>query len=121
MKQSEHDLQTACVNWFRYQYPKLLIYSIPNGGQRNAIVAAKLKAEGVLAGVPDLHVPVAVGKYHGMYVEMKVGRNKPTENQLNVMAKLQEQGYYCAVCNSFDNFMATVNGYLNNQINGVEC
>jgi hypothetical protein len=30
------------------------LFAIPNGGHRNKIVAKKLKAEGVLAGVPDL-------------------------------------------------------------------
>jgi hypothetical protein len=112
MKQDEHNLQMACVNWFRLQYPKLLIYAIPNGGQRNAIVAAKMKAEGVLSGVPDLHIPVAKGRFHGLYIEMKAGKNKPTENQRTVMQKLQDEGYKCDVCYSFDNFVSLVNEYL---------
>ena len=44
MKEQEHNIQVACVNWFRYQFNNLLIYAVPNGGQRNAVVAAKLKA-----------------------------------------------------------------------------
>ena len=67
MEEHEHNLQIACVRWFRLQYPKHLIYAIPNGGRRNVAVAAKLKAEGVLPGVPDLHIPVAKGGFHGLY------------------------------------------------------
>ena len=71
MKQTEHEIQVACVNYFRLRYPKGLIYAIPNGGQRNVIVASKLKAEGVLSGVPDLHIPIAKKGFHGLYIELK--------------------------------------------------
>ena len=59
MKTTEHEIQVNCVNYFRLRYPKGLIFAIPNGGQRNVIVASKLKAEVVLSGVPDLHIPIA--------------------------------------------------------------
>lgn len=112
-KQSEHDIQSACVNWFRYQYPKYLIYAIPNGGERNAIVAAKLKKEGVLAGVPDLHIPIARKGFHGLYIEMKAGKNKPTDNQQTIMDKLRNEGYKCEVCWNLGDFMKTVTSYFN--------
>ncbi|OJV40855.1 MAG: hypothetical protein BGO29_14910 [Bacteroidales bacterium 36-12] len=111
-KQQEHDIQVACVNWFRYRYPKFLIWAIPNGGQRNKIVAKKLKDEGVLAGVPDLHIPVAMKGYHGLYIEMKAGRNKPSDEQLTIMGKLQNEGYKCVVCWSLDEFMKVVEDYM---------
>lgn len=112
-KLSEHDIQSTCVNWFRYQYPKHLIYAIPNGGQRNAIVAAKLKKEGVLAGVPDLHIPVARKGFHGLYIEMKAGKNKPSDNQLTIMGKLRNEGYKCEVCWNLDEFIKVVMNYFN--------
>jgi hypothetical protein len=112
MRNEEHNIQIACVNWFRYQYPKYLIYAIPNGGQRNVIVASKLKAEGVLSGVPDLHIPIAKKGYHGLYIEMKAGKNKPTVNQIEIMEKLTNEGYLCKVCYCFDEFEKIVNDYL---------
>ena len=51
MNNAESRLQQACVRWVRYQYPDLVVYAIPNGGKRNAVTGAILKAEGVLAGV----------------------------------------------------------------------
>ena len=36
---------------------KIRIFAIPNGGARHPAVAYKLKAEGVLRGVPDLYIP----------------------------------------------------------------
>jgi hypothetical protein len=112
MKKIEHDIQVSCVRWFRYQHSNHLIYAIPNGGQRHILVASKLKAEGVLAGIPDLHIPVAKKGYHGLYIEMKAGKNKPGDNQPLIMEKLRNEGYKCEVCYSFDEFQKVVNEYL---------
>ena len=54
---TEHAEQVTLVQWLRRQYPGVLIFAIPNGGQRNAAVALKLKLEGVVRGVPDLYIP----------------------------------------------------------------
>lgn len=113
MNNNEHNLQVACVRWFRYQYPNAIIYAVPNGGQRNAIVAAKLKAEGVLAGVPDLFVAVAAGGWHGLYIEMKDGKQgRLSPHQARMIIDLQRAGYKCVVCRSFDEFEAQCNDYL---------
>lgn len=57
MTASETVEQEGFVNWFRNRFPGVLIYAIPNGGHRAHSVALRLKAEGVVPGVPDLHVP----------------------------------------------------------------
>ena len=114
MKTTEHEIQVACVNYFRIRYPKGLIYAIPNGGQRNVIVAAKLKSEGVLSGVPDLHIPIAKKSFHGLYIELKNGKvGKVSDNQLTIMEKLQSEGYRCEICRSFDEFRNVVDDYFN--------
>ena len=52
----EHQIQCACIDWFRLAYPKLqsLLFAVPNGGRRDKVTGGKLKAEGALAGVADL-------------------------------------------------------------------
>lgn len=114
MKEQEHRLQTECIRWFRLQYPKRIIFAIPNGGQRNAVVAAKMKAEGVLAGVPDLFIPHPFGQWHGLFVEMKNGKSgRVSDRQSEVMEALTSEGYLCRVCRSFDDFYTVVSGYMN--------
>ena len=56
MQDAEHRLQCTCVRWFGYQYPELsaLLFAVPNGGRRDPVTGARLKAEGVVAGVSDL-------------------------------------------------------------------
>ena len=113
MKTTEHDIQVNCVNYFRLRYPKGLIFAIPNGGQRNVIVASKLKAEGVLSGVPDLCIPIAKKGFNGLYIELKNGKSgKVSDNQKTIMSKLQSEGYQCEVCRSFDEFRSVVDGYM---------
>lgn len=94
-------------------YPELrLLYHIPNGGKRNAVEAAHLKQQGVKSGVPDLCLPVPRGKFHGLYIEMKVGKNKPTENQTQWLEDLENQGYATMVCYGYKQAMEVLVKYL---------
>ena len=76
------------------------LHAIPNGGKRDKIEAAHLKAQGVKSGVPDLFLPVPKGGYHGLYIEMKVNKNKPTDNQIKWLSALSSFGYATSVCYS---------------------
>lgn len=112
MKQLEHQLQVACVKWFQWNYPQLLIFAIPNGSHRYIAVARKLKAEGVVAGVPDLFMPIPNSEHNGLFIEMKAGKNKTTEFQNNIIQKLKDNNYAVEVCYSFDEFTNVINSYL---------
>jgi len=113
MRQDEHRLQVACVNWFGYAYPKLkhLLIAIPNGGKRHLTTARKLKAEGAKPGVPDLFLAAPLWSYGGLWIEMKVKPNKPSPNQLTYLKALSND-YAVAVCYSFDEFERIVTDYL---------
>lgn len=113
MREQEHNLQVACVRWFRLQYPQHIIFAIPNGGQRNVVVAAKMKAEGVTAGVPDLFVPHPTKIYHGLFIEMKNGRKgRLSESQRQMISLLMRQGYACVVARDFEEFQFKVMRYF---------
>lgn len=56
-----------------------------------------MRSEGLKSGVPDLCLPVARSGYHGLYIELKAGKNKPTDNQLAWLEVLEAQGYKTAV------------------------
>lgn len=76
---TEHSHQVALFAWAALQHNPMLewLHAIPNGGERNAIVAGRMKAEGVRTGVFDVFLPVAMGGYHGLYIELK----KPDRKQ----------------------------------------
>lgn len=114
--QHEATEQTTLFDWARaarYEFPALdLLYHIPNGGKRNASEAAHLKRQGVKAGVPDLCLPVARGKYHGLYIELKYGRNKPSSNQTYWICALRAQGYAAEVCYGWQQAADVIEKYL---------
>ncbi|MBV1928237.1 MAG: VRR-NUC domain-containing protein, partial [Gammaproteobacteria bacterium] len=93
------------------------MFAIPNGGDRHPVVAAKLKAEGVKRGVPDVCLPVVRGGYHGLYIELKKPKDstpagKPTEEQIEWLAALGDQGYFAALCVGWDAARKTIVDYL---------
>src|ERR1700757_1581898 len=72
-------------------------FAIPNGGDRNRVVAANLKAEGVKPGVADLMLPVARRGYHGFFVEMKSSIGQQSAAQKQFQQFVESQGYLYAV------------------------
>lgn len=78
---NEERLQAELFKWVWNSYPKLRrhLWAVPNGGYRNAREAAALKANGVLAGVWDLHF-FYKNKFH--IIETKIGQNKLTVDRV---------------------------------------
>lgn len=94
-------------------HPELsMLYAVPNGGKRDRIEAAHLKAQGVKSGVPDLCLAVPRGRYHGLYIENKVGDNKPTGNQITWLRALSRYGYAVKVCYSAADAKKAIEKYL---------
>ena len=101
------------VGYYTHRYPELsLLYHVPNEGKRSKITGSILKQQGLKAGVPDLCLPVARGAYHGLYVELKYGKNKLSDNQKQWLASLSCQGYFTAACWGGDQAFQTILNYL---------
>ena len=114
MKQLEHELQASCVKWFDAQHSHIsrLLFAIPNGGKRNVITAVKLKAEGVRAGVADLFLAFTNEQFAGLFIEMKIGKNKQTQAQWEFKEMVRMRGYAYVVCYTLDEFMEAITHYL---------
>lgn len=110
LKRSEAQEQSIVVQYCDIK--KFPIFAIPNGGSRHPIEAANLKKQGVKAGVPDLMLPIAKHGYHGLFIEMKVGYNKPTDNQRKWAEKLSKNGYLVKTCWSADEAINLITNYM---------
>lgn len=112
----EHQVQSELVARFRLAYPGLrrVLFAIPNGGRRDRRAAGLLKAEGVLAGVPDLMLAVPSGDFSGLFIEVKRpdGRGRVSKEQREVAALLRRQGYRVEVVDSADVGMRVIEEYL---------
>ena len=108
--------QEALFEWagmMSGRHPELeLMFHIPNGGKRNKYEAANLKRQGVKAGVPDICLPVSREGYHGLYIELKYGKNTKTENQSKWALRLSEQGYKCITAYGWQAASEEITKYL---------
>ena len=79
---SEHQIQASFIKEIRLleqRYPELrTLFAVPNAAKRSFKLAAMLKAEGMLSGVPDIILPVARKGFNGLMIEFK----KPVTGRL---------------------------------------
>ena len=93
-EKSEDREQIEFVSWVKRNYPEEKVIHIPNGKKRSIIDAVRLKAMGVMKGVPDLFFPSLY-----LWIEMKkVKDGKLSPEQKAVMESLRRDGYRVAVC-----------------------
>jgi hypothetical protein len=109
--------QAALMAELRARMPEVadLIFHVPNGGHRVKAVAAKLKAQGVKAGIPDLVLPMARGGFFGLYIEFKATPPNDaaiSDSQHERIRKLNAQGYLAVVCRGHFDTMEQIRAYL---------
>lgn len=108
----EHAIQVLVVNYLRLVLPPpFLIYAIPNGGKRDGRTGTILKAEGVLAGIPDLHVPVARQGYASLYIELKKKGKTATKIQTEMHERLRALGNKVILCDDWELAVAEIMEY----------
>jgi len=115
MRNEEQKEQIALIKFCRKStYTDLRkIFAIPNGGKRNMVTAVNMKREGVLAGVPDLFLPVPRGQYHGLFIEMKKAKGGVVSpKQKEKLKELNEDGYKAVVCNGYVEAMDVLLEYI---------
>lgn len=113
-KDEEHLLQVACVNWFRTSYPNIshTLFAVPNGGRRDKTTGARLKAEGVLAGVADLILLRSTKFYGALLIEMKTPSGRQSDTQRRWSELITKDNYKYVVVRSLEEFMEVVKNYL---------
>lgn len=102
----EDKVQIACVQTAKLM--KIPVFHIPNGIDiPHPLTRIKYQKMGLEAGIPDLFMPMpfVVGdphspyidennyRRHGLFVECKAGKNKPTAEQLLWHERLRSWGY----------------------------
>ncbi len=110
----EHRIQCTCVRWFRLQYPQLkgVLFAIPNGGSRNKAEAARMKAEGITAGVADLILLKSNRFYGALCLEMKTESGIQSETQKHWQHVAESTGNKYVICRSLDDFIREIKNYL---------
>jgi hypothetical protein len=116
---TEHAHQCALFCWAannREKWPELeWMFAIPNGGERNKVVASRLKAEGVKSGVSDIMLPVARRGYLGFFIEMKEPkRGRESEKQAEFGQFVKNNGYLYIVGYGWESAAQYIAWYMGN-------
>lgn len=95
------------------KYPTLrLMFAVPNGGDRNKIVAAKMKAEGVKPGVPDYLLPAARNGFNGLAIELKSMTGSASREQKQWIENLRDEGWKAEVCRGWEKAWDVIREYV---------
>ena len=107
---TEDNLQKRVATYL--DFSEAIWFHSPNGGKRNLLEAVKLKKMGVKSGVPDCLILNQRHGFKGLAIELKVGKNQPTSNQMAFMEDLARLGYLCWVSWSLDEVVALIDWYF---------
>ncbi len=125
----EDDFQRTAIALVRtiaatQDVPMEAVMHIPNGGQRNAIVGAKLKGMGTVPGYPDIMVfhPENIrtmadregwgDRKVGLAIELKIYPRKPSDAQLRIHELLRNAGWKVVVCYGINDVETVTKNYL---------
>lgn len=108
----ERELHIQVVNFLRYAMPDgLPWWHTPNGEHRDPRTAAKLKAFGTRAGVPDLAFILPMGK--AAFIELKASKGTLTAPQKAFRDEAQNLGAWWAECRSVAEVETVLMGWIN--------
>lgn len=112
----ENVLHIQCIQYFNFQYSsKLILHHSPNENPRGlSNVQAinynrRMKQYGCIKGFPDLYI-FNPSNQKSIFIELKVGKNKLTDNQQAFFARVnqyQECAFLCYTLEQFVNVIET--------------
>ena len=110
----EDVLQKQVVAYVRML--NLFVSASQNGVPHKPQTVAKAIVMGQSKGEPDLFIAKPNKKYHGLYLELKYGKNKTSKEQDIIILKLQELGYYVGIAYNFEDSKLIIDNYLANKL-----
>ena len=95
------------------KYPFLhRLHSSQNGENRKTEgQRTRANAQGLLKGLSDLCLPVPRNGYHGLYIEMKYNKGKPTPEQKKFIEDSLLLGYQAVICWSAKEAIQVIEDY----------
>lgn len=114
---TESQLQISIVEWFGYAYPtfRKSLVKISNEGKRSWARGRQMKDEGLQPGFPDLFLFVPRSGFHGLAMELKAPKKKPTKLQLDYLSYLSSLRYLSLWFDDFELATTLLTKYMEGQ------
>ena len=109
----EKNFQVSAMNYLSLK--GYLSVHTPNEVKGSVQFHVKRKKEGLKKGFPDISVLEPSKGYNGLFIELKVKYNKPSDHQIKWIKDLNKRGYFACWTNSFDEFKHIVDSYFNSE------
>ena len=112
--QPEQIAHINVVNWFNYQYPELIedFHHFANERKCSVQQGRTLKRMGVKKGVADFFLAIPLNGKAGLWLELKVGKNKPTKEQIAFAERKIMRHYEFAFVWGFEAAIEMIKTYL---------
>tara|TARA_R100000664_G_scaffold2376_6_gene5997 strand:+ start:161 stop:511 length:351 start_codon:yes stop_codon:yes gene_type:complete len=111
MRSKEYELQKSICKYLDLQN---VLYCGSMGGNYQAHMSVRIRAKksGYKRGFPDLFIYEPKGKWHGLAIELKVGYNRATKEQLYWRNELNKRGYISEICYTLDETISLIETYM---------
>lgn len=107
----EDKVHIAVTEYVQLQYPKAVFYHAPQEGKRTRFEQYKMKKLGAKSGFPDLLI-----LHKGVRLALELKKDKgenPTDNQMEWLKALRENGFTAACAKGFDEAKKIIDGAFN--------
>ena len=115
---TESRIQQNLIRWWGLFHRRLgviderLLLAFPLQGARSPRNGARMKAEGMRRGTPDLLLAVARSGMHGLFIELKTETGRVSPFQESLLISLQNQHYSAVLVRGFDQATTVIELYL---------
>jgi hypothetical protein len=86
--------------------------AFPLQGKRSPANGARMKAEGMRRGTPDMLLAAQRGSHPGLWLEMKSAKGVLNPHQKAFLQAMGQLGYATVVCRSAQEARAAITAYL---------
>ena len=115
-RSEEADIQISVVAWLKAKYPDVLFTMSPAGVKMSIGQAVKMKKMGYRSGTPDLLIDRAVGRWHGLRVEIKTDMGIASPEQLQWQRKATAEGYCSLITRGLNKTKEAIQDYLEGRV-----
>lgn len=111
------------VNWFHFEFPELAddFHHFANERKCTIMEGRKLKRMGVKKGVTDFFLALPQNGKFGIWIELKVGKNTLSKEQIAFMERKISRGYDAIAVWGFEACKAVILTYLKDYLQHREC